>query len=192
MLDYNILSQKPDITVVKDGKYVTYKDLLSQTYNGNFIQGGRIVKVEEYYVARPDLISLAIYGDDKYGDIICKINGISNPFELNKGMYLYTPDISIVNKLFTGTKIGDDILDEFKSIQQDKRFSINYKSNYKGETLPNNKGKNSSSNNNSNIETIDKKKKSLRKYKNERRSPADQTITDRNFVIDRSLGIVIY
>ena len=32
----------------------------------------------------------------------------------------------------------------------------------------------------------------LRKYKNERRSPADQTITDRNYIIDRSLGIVIY
>ena len=132
MLDYNILSQKPNITVVKNGEYVTYKDLLSQTYNGNFIQGGRMVYVEKYYTARPDLISLAVYGDDKYGDIICKINGISNPFELNEGMYLYTPDLGIVSKLFTGTKIGDDILDEFKSIKPNKQFSSNYNSNYKG------------------------------------------------------------
>ena len=189
MLDYNILSQKPDITVVKDGEYVTYKDLLSQTYNGNFIYGGRIVYVEKYYTARPDLISLAVYGDDKYGDIICKINGISNPFELNEGMYLYTPDLGVVSKLFTGTKIGDDVLDEFKSIQTNKQFSINYNSNYKGESNSNiyNKGLK-----NNNQETIDKQKKDLRKYKNERRSPADQTITDRNYIIDRTLGIVIY
>ena len=192
MLDYNILSQKPNITVVKNGEYVTYKDLLSQTYNGNFIQGGRIVYVEKYYTARPDLISLAVYGDDKYGDIICKRNGISNPFELNEGMYLYTPDIGIVSKLCTGTKIGDDILDEFKSIKPNKQFSINYNSNYKGNGTSSGVGRNRKSGNTGTQETIDKQRKDLRKYKNERRSPADQTITDRNYIIDRSLGIVIY
>lgn len=192
MLDYNILSQKPNITVVKNGEYVTYKDLLSQTYNGNFIQGGRIVYVEKYYTARPDLISLAVYGDDKYGDIICKINGISNPFELNEGMYLYTPDLGIVSKLFTGTKIGDDILDEFKSIKPNKQFSINYNSNYKGNNTDSSADRNRKSGNTRTQETIDKQRKDLRKYKNERRSPADQTITDRNYIIDRSLGIVIY
>lgn len=192
MLDYNILSQKPNITVVKNGEYVTYKDLLSQTYNGNFIQGGRIVYVEKYYTARPDLISLAVYGDDKYGDIICKINGISNPFELNEGMYLYTPDLGIVSKLFTGTKIGDDILDEFKSIKPNKQFSINYNSNYKGNNTDLSADRNRKSGNTRTQETIDKQRKDLRKYKNERRSPADQTITDRNYIIDRSLGIVIY
>lgn len=192
MLDYNILSQKPNITVVKNGEYVTYKDLLSQTYNGNFIQGGRIVYVEKYYTARPDLISLAVYGDDKYGDIICKINGISNPFELNEGMYLYTPDLGVVSKLFTGTKIGDDILDEFKSIKPNKQFSINYNSNYKGNNTDSSTDRNRKSGNTRTQETIDKQRKDLRKYKNERRSPADQTITDRNYIIDRSLGIVIY
>ena len=192
MLDYNILSQKPDITVVKNGEYVTYKDLLSQTYNGNFIQGGRIVYVEKYYTARPDLISLAVYGDDKYGDIICKINGISNPFELNEGMYLYTPDLGVVSKLFTGTKIGDDILDEFKTIKPNKQFSINYNSNYKGTSTGVSTDRNRKSGNAKTQETIDKQRKDLRKYKNERRSPADQTITDRNYIIDRSLGIVIY
>lgn len=192
MLDYNILSQKPNITVVKNGEYVTYKDLLSQTYNGNFIQGGRIVYVEKYYTARPDLISLAVYGDDKYGDIICKINGISNPFELNEGMYLYTPDLGVVSKLFTGTKIGDDVLDEFKSIKTNKQFSINYNSNYKGNNTDSSTDRSRKSGNARTQETIDKQRKDLRKYKNERRSPADQTITDRNYIIDRSLGIVIY
>ena len=41
-------------------------------------------------------------------------------------------------------------------------------------------------------ETIEKKKDNLQKYKNERRSPAEQTIMDNNYVIDRSLGLVIY
>ena len=189
MLDYNILNQKPTITTVKDGEYVTYKDLLSQTYNGRFIHGGRIVEVEEYYIARPDLISLAIYGDDKYADIICKINGISNPFELNKGTWLYAPDISVVTSLFTGTKIGDDILAEYKTKNNNNKFNGNYKSNYTGK---NKKSGDYVSSLTNNAETIDKKKAKTKKYKNERRSPGEQTVMDKNYIIDRSLGIVIY
>ena len=189
MLDYNILSQKPTITTVKDGEYVTYKDLLSQTYNGRFIQGGRFVQVEKYYIARPDLISLAVYGDDKYGDIICKINGISNPFELNEGMILYTPDIGVITNLFTGTKIGDDILDRYKTISNDNKFNKHYHSNYTGENKKS-FGLNNSKNKTS--ETIEKQKSKSKKYKNERRTPGDQTIMDKNYIIDRSLGIVIY
>ena len=48
--------------------------------------------VPEEYIARPDLISLEAYGDTMFMDIICKINGISNPFELNEGMKLIIPN----------------------------------------------------------------------------------------------------
>lgn len=61
----------------------------SYTYN--------IFEVTEEYIARPDLISYDAYGDTMYSDIICKINGISNPFELNKGMILIIPDISSIS-----------------------------------------------------------------------------------------------
>ena len=176
MLDYNILSQKPTVTSVKDGKLVTYKDLTTQVYTGQFDKIGRMAIVEKYYVARPDLISLAMYGDDKYGDIICKINGISNPFELNEGMILFIPSSEEISKLFLGTAIKSDILDEYKTIKKNV-FNI-YSSNYTGE-------KNME-------ETIEKKKDNLQKYKNERRSPAEQTIMDNNYVIDRSLGLIIY
>ena len=37
------------------------------------------------------LISLDAYGDTCYADIICKLNGISNPFELNIGMEIIIP-----------------------------------------------------------------------------------------------------
>lgn len=50
-----------------------------------------ILEVSEKYVARPDILSYDIYGDTLYADLICKLNGISNPFELNKGMILIIP-----------------------------------------------------------------------------------------------------
>ena len=51
---------------------------------------------EEKYIGRPDLISLDAYGDCMFADIICKLNGISNPFELNVGMTLVIPSESAV------------------------------------------------------------------------------------------------
>ena len=50
-----------------------------------------IMQVTEEYVARPDLLSRKIYGSNEYSDVICKLNGISNPFELNTGMLLIMP-----------------------------------------------------------------------------------------------------
>lgn len=50
-----------------------------------------ILEVTEKYVARPDLLSKDIYGDSLYSDLLCKLNGISNPFELNTGMIIVVP-----------------------------------------------------------------------------------------------------
>lgn len=50
-----------------------------------------ILEVTEKYIARPDLLSKDIYGDTLYSDLLCKFNGISNPFELNKGDILVIP-----------------------------------------------------------------------------------------------------
>jgi hypothetical protein len=47
--------------------------------------------VTNEYIARADLISYDAYGDTMYADVICKLNGISNPFELNAGMKLIIP-----------------------------------------------------------------------------------------------------
>lgn len=173
MLDYNILAQKPVITKYVDNKPITFIDLTSKTYN-KYIDDenlGQAIFVDENYVARPDLISLAVYGDDKYADIICKANGISNPFELNKGMILYIPSSAVLNKLFTGSKNENDLLEEFKS--KSKKNNNKFVS--------------------GNVEeTIEKKRKNLQKLKSERRSPGEQTVNDRNYYIDKSLGIVIY
>lgn len=50
-----------------------------------------VFEVTEEYIARPDLISYDAYGDSMHADVICKLNGISNPFELNIGTKLVLP-----------------------------------------------------------------------------------------------------
>lgn len=100
-------------TVLKNKKEI-HSDWLQDTiYNLNdpsFIIPAtyeyEILEVTEKYIARPDILSKDIYGDSLYSDLICKLNGISNPFELNKGdilvipspdcimNFMYKPDIS--------------------------------------------------------------------------------------------------
>lgn len=90
-------------------------NLLSKTFNGDFdfYQGLRIVDVTHEYIGRPDLVSLAIYQDDSYADILCKINGISNPFELNEGMRLVCPALSALTEMIdVDEDIPDTILND--------------------------------------------------------------------------------
>ena len=94
MLNYDILHNKPTIDINGEEGL----DLLTKSLN--FVDGtqqGNFLQVNEYYIARPDLISLAVYGDDRYADIICKLNGISNPFELNEKMVLFIPTLEYMN-----------------------------------------------------------------------------------------------
>lgn len=67
------------------------KDLLTLTYIEPEYYKYTLFRVPEEYIARPDLVALDHYGDEQYTDIICKLNGISNPFELNAGMLLVLP-----------------------------------------------------------------------------------------------------
>lgn len=101
MLQYLILENKPNIEISNEIGI----DLLHKTLNHNDIinRNGSFIYVNEYYVARPDLISLAVYGDDKYADIICKINGISNPFELNENNVLFIPTFEYINSILNKT-----------------------------------------------------------------------------------------
>ena len=180
MLDYTILSKKDNISMIKDGKKVVYKDLLSSSIskdlsNGN---GGKYIIVNEYYIARPDLISLAVYGDDKYGDMICKANGISNPFELNKGMFIYIPSMGEITEILSSMKNnGSDILAKYNS-----------KSSLNKDVYTNTKEKIKLKKS----ETIDKKVSVHQKYKNEKRSPGEQTVIDKNYYIDYTHNLVIY
>lgn len=180
MLDYKILGNKPQIRLVKEGNTYNCTDLLGDTYVRDIGITGSPIIVNEYYVARPDLISQAMYGDDRYADILCKINGISNPFELNENMMLFCPTVDYLTKLIKTDVPQSSVVDKYAS-------SIS--------------GQNSNGTSENNIQnkltnklesTIEKQKDTLQKLKSERRSPGDQTIDDTNYIIDKSLGIVIY
>lgn len=90
MLQYSTLTNKRVIN--NDYLKTQIYDLLDQTFTFPKTEYSyNLVEVEREYIARPDLISLDAYGDPSYADIICKINGVSNPFELNEGMILVIP-----------------------------------------------------------------------------------------------------
>lgn len=98
MLDYKTIGYKPKYKNPETKQDSI--DLLARTWD-EFKDEDLInpIVVNEYYVARPDLISLAVYGSDMYGDLICKYNGISNPFELNEGMILFIPPIRLATDM---------------------------------------------------------------------------------------------
>lgn len=67
-----------------------------------------IFEVTRDYIARPDLISKDVYDTDRYADILCKLNGISNPFELNEGMKILIPSSDNLSD-FIGKFDGNNI-----------------------------------------------------------------------------------
>jgi hypothetical protein len=87
--------------------------------------------VSKDYVARPDLISLDAYNDTKYADVLCKINGISNPFELNEGMEIIIPSISSISDFYVDLSrefnAEDDIIENSKNIYSNKSKNKNSK-----------------------------------------------------------------
>lgn len=107
MLNYSILEKKSKIK--KDN--IEFIDLLgdSYVYNESMIKGFPLV-INKYYVARPDLVSLALYGDDKYADIICKLNGISNPFELNENDIIFVPNIDFMLQCTKDANSKNDLI----------------------------------------------------------------------------------
>lgn len=59
-----------------------------------------VIEVPKECVARMDLIAKQIYGNSAFSDILCKLNGISNPFELNEGDMIVCPSVSDIGKFY--------------------------------------------------------------------------------------------
>ena len=74
--------------------------MLVKTFDNtvDFSNAYTIVEVTKEYIARPDLVSFVLYHTDEYADILCKINGISNPFELMEGNILICPREEFINR----------------------------------------------------------------------------------------------
>ena len=72
----------------------------------------KLIRVNKDCVARPDKISYYNYGEDIYGDLICKINGIKNPFELNEGEILVIPQYQYLKDFMMIDAYDDKIYHE--------------------------------------------------------------------------------
>lgn len=90
MFDSFILEKKPERTI-NDGKE-TIIDLAARTLRSMNVRLQTFARVIDGEQARPDLVSIRIYGDDSYQDQICKVNGISNPYSLNVDDPLVIPN----------------------------------------------------------------------------------------------------
>lgn len=85
-----------------------------------------IFEVTERYIARPDLVSQDAYGDTMFTDVICKLNGISNPFELNTGMKLVIPSPEYITEFTVepsniDKSLSDPEIEENIPMAKDKR-----------------------------------------------------------------------
>lgn len=112
-LNYKILDTKGKLRK----NNVTYIDLLSKSLNDEVYMNASIIMVNKNYVARPDLIALAVYGDDKYADILCKINGISNPFEMNEDDVIVLPSIEYIRDAVKYYNDVSDLIEDPKNDQ---------------------------------------------------------------------------
>lgn len=88
-----------------------FYDLTYKTFNIPDDFKYSIITVTAEYIARPDLLSIHLYGTPNYADVICKLNGVGNPFELNEGMYLVCPDPTDI-QLFYQVDHTKDIADK--------------------------------------------------------------------------------
>lgn len=154
-LNYHTLALKP--TFNASGNKEASLDLCATTWSDIEPFVIKPIIIDEYYVARPDLVSLAVYGSDEYADLICKWNGISNPFELNLGMIICIPPVDYLYKaIYNHDKaVSDLIVDD-------------------------------------NV-TIQKPRNNFQRKKSDARSASASIVGDKPaYVIDKTLGLVIY
>ena len=95
-------------------------DLLYQTFRIPKDFKYNVYVVTEEYVARPDLLSLHVYGTVNYADVLCKLNGISNPFELNDGMYIVAPYANDIPLFYTIDHSKEDAIQSGVTIDAKK------------------------------------------------------------------------
>ena len=98
MLENPLLINKSEIkSEVLNEKVV---NLLDKTFRIPPEFDYNVVEITKDYIARMDLLSYQLYGTNKSHDVLCKLNGISNPFELNEGDIIICPDISDISYFY--------------------------------------------------------------------------------------------
>jgi hypothetical protein len=97
-------------------------DLISSTFSfekiGKTTEGFIRVKSEE--VMRPDLVSVRIYSDQKYYELLLKYNGISNPFSIDENEILLAPSFKNLESSVVPPKKIVDKGAQVKTTNEDK------------------------------------------------------------------------
>lgn len=86
MISIETLRAKPEI---KNAENENIIDLTSNTYDQKNVNIKSIAMVTSELEMRPDLVARIYYGNSNKLDYILKFNGISNPFSLEAGTYLF-------------------------------------------------------------------------------------------------------
>lgn len=147
----------------------------------------QLVRIPKSMVARPDLISLATYNDASYADLICKVNGISNMFELNENDVIIIPTYDYIEKFYR-----EDIYDDTVGI--DKRIFTDF--HYKDDEEKNDesiKMKLMNKEAEDNKLSSDENKVVLNKSKkNEKRRPNQAKPDEIRYRVDKNRRVVVY
>lgn len=123
MQTYNTIFKKTQIhsDYLNDNLYNLLDKTFEIPFNGFSFN---VLVVSQKYIARPDLISYDAYGDSSYADIICKLNGISNPFSLNEGMEIIIPRPEDLDSFVSDPSLEDiesDVITNQQKPTQKKR-----------------------------------------------------------------------
>lgn len=99
MIENPLILNKSTITskVLNNSEIV---NLLDKTFSIPNEFTYNVIEVPEDCIARMDLIANQIYGDSSFSDLLCKLNGISNPFELNEGDMIVCPNVSDIGNFY--------------------------------------------------------------------------------------------
>jgi hypothetical protein len=99
MFDYTI-DNKNDIT---DYNGNVIKDLTTSIFskNSTMVKDYEVIKINDYYQMRPDLVSQNMYDTTKYTEFVLKYSGISNPFTLDKDDVLMIPNETQANGMMS-------------------------------------------------------------------------------------------
>ena len=81
-------------------------DLISSSFDFEKDSGisEGIIRVNEEEIMRPDLLSIRLYADQQYYEALLKYNGISNPFSLDEGDLLLTPQFKSLEAMLVSPK----------------------------------------------------------------------------------------
>ena len=69
----------------------TIVDLMSNTFTIPDDFQADVLAMEDGFEGRSDLVSDQAYMDEMHMDVICKLNGVSNPFEMNNDSMVVLP-----------------------------------------------------------------------------------------------------